>query len=195
MAGDRLVISNFLGFKETATYYLANRVAMAITFIQTPLSTVLLPELSARFDANQNIIPVFKKIFMMIFPSYLFLSILIIFFKDAILNLLTPSQNFQESSEIIPLLTIAYLFYGLLSTIGIILNVFKKVKFIIFLWFFLAIFNVILSYQLARTYQLNGVAFATTLTFFIGFILSGIYLIKNIQTVSSGRSEQLITTG
>ena len=185
---DRTICS-FLPPGNIASLSFAGRIVMiAVNIISIPVSTVLYPELS--LNSARNNIKKFSEISIKSMKSLLYLmvplTVFLFVYREEIVTLLFKRGNFDERAVILTAnVLIFYSFYTIFISLnylsGTILNSLKLTKITTLVNSIGILVNIFLSLVLVKTYKLKGIAFATSFSAFLIFILYLFFISKHIR--------------
>lgn len=159
---DVLVISSFLGAGAVTSYALGYRIVEIPQRLLWAVSDVLFPKI-AHFYSHEHwkdLLLIFKKIFYVVIPCNVILSILLYFFGQKILTLWVGNE-YVLNKNILDIFIITFCIQTIAHTYGIIINAIGKQKAIAYMVIFEAVLNLSLSIILVQRIGLIGVALGT----------------------------------
>lgn len=165
-SGDRYIINYFLGIREVGIYSFVYNIGNLIMFIMTPIMYILYPTIAdcwhnEKYDDVRRYIRYSLK-------YNLFLSIPCAFFLSVLsreITLLLSSSQFLIGSSLIPLLTAAFLVFGVGVVGEHLMIVLEKTKTIFFLYFCLSCFNILMNILLVPKIGIGAAALITLISF------------------------------
>jgi len=164
---DYIIMSKILKASEIAIYNLDMRIFNLILFMYWTLLSALWPIASELFHKN-NLKEIRKKIHVNMLYGLiitLFLSMIIIYFKDDIFLLVSGVKNLQITYTT-ALLTISYILIRVWSdSYAKILQGMNEINILIYLVPFQAVLSITLQYILGKEYGINGIIIGLTFSF------------------------------
>lgn len=168
---DRLLIGHYLG-SDMVGIYGANYdlIKMMVLFGMIVQGYIIYPELNKTFEKNdlssvKKIMKFNSNIFITIFLP---LCIFIIYFNNSISTVFMGKQFSILSSELIPLFSIMFLFWGIkIYHIDYIFQLTEKTSYLMYILLFGSLINLFLNIYLIPRFELLGAAYATLLSYFI----------------------------
>jgi O-antigen/teichoic acid export membrane protein len=171
---DRVFITNMVGIETTGIYTVGYQIGMIINLLATSFNQAYVPWLYSKL--KENIIATKKRI-----VKFTYLYFLIIFLMAVVLSLIAPSflsffvgREYGNSSIYVTWIALGYAFNGMYFMIGSYIFYAEKTSYLAWVTFTAAILNIGLNYVLISKYGAIGAAMATTLIYFIKFILTWI---------------------
>ncbi|MFC4386546.1 lipopolysaccharide biosynthesis protein [Gracilibacillus marinus] len=171
---DRIFITNMIGVGETGIYTVAYQIGMIIQLLQDSFNKAWIPYLFSNLKKGTDQIKV-----KIVKISYIYFILIIII--TLLLSLLAPyivdifiGEAFVDSVQFIFWISLGFAFNGMYKMISGPIFYVKKTRILSFLTFVTAILNIIFNYWFIKWNGTLGAAQATTLSFFITFILSWI---------------------
>ena len=168
---DRIFLTTFIGSSATGIYSVGYQFGMIIGILAVAFNQAYSPYLYRKL----NNITLNDKLKLVQFTYAYFVGILL--FAGAI-SLFMPwvithflNERYLDSKEIIPWIAFGYAFQGMYFMIVNYIFYEKRTYMLAFATFGSGIIHVILSYTFIHMYGVIGVAYATTLSFFIMFIM------------------------
>lgn len=165
---DRYMLNNFIGIEEVGLYSVGARIASAAGLIMIGFQMSISPLIYKNYKNYETpndlsyIFRIFVVIALFFFMIFSFLS------KELILIL--TSSEYLDVVNIIPILTLTFLFSNMYVFMpGITIR--KKTKIILFINLLVAIINVGLNFILIPRYGIMGASAATLFGYFCGFLM------------------------
>jgi O-antigen/teichoic acid export membrane protein len=178
--GDNLVLRNFVTLKEVGVYNVAYQIFKGLIGATFIINTYFLPFIAKNINNKNKIYDYLynKRIKIFLIGSA---SIFFLFLVSPILF-----NSFYEDNYSNSLIIFRILLFGLIPFLYSmfylpIFNSYKRFKFIQITNLFQVIINLILSIIFVYSYGLIGVAFGTTLSYFLRTIIDEIYFRKKIK--------------
>ncbi len=169
---DRIFITNMFGLSETGVYTLGVQIGMVIGLIQDSFNKAWVPW----FYNNLNK----KKKTSIVKITYLYYAILILLFIG--FTIVAPigirmfiDDRYQDAGNYIFWISLGYVFNGMYKMLVNYIFYMKKTAFLALLTFLTSILNIMFTYILIKFNGAIGAAQATSISFFISFILTWIY--------------------
>lgn len=167
---DKIILGRYHGTIAVAVYGLAAQLNMYYISISTTISSVFIPrvhKIVATTNSNYDLLELFTRIGRIQFIILSFVATAIVFFGDSFI-MLWAGENYSKSYYILLLLVIPVTI-PLIQNIGIEIQRARNLhQFRSLVYFFIAIFNLILTIPLAKMYSGIGAAFGTALSLIIG---------------------------
>jgi len=168
---DRFFITNMIGLGETGLYTLGYQIGSIINIFAISFNKAYVPWLFERLKANNNKTKV--KI-----VKFTYLYFIIISFTALVLGVTAPyfitiftGEAFGGSSIYVVWIAMGYAFNGMYLMVVNYIFYSEKTHILAMITFFTATLNVILNYFFINIFGSIGAAQATTITYFIKFIL------------------------
>ena len=176
---DRIYVSNILGLEAAGIYNVAIIMAFIINMVFDSIMKVLNPTLYEKFASNseESKIQIVKIIYahsiicILIYLSYLF-------FLPFLFNLMI-NVKFADALQLIPILALGFTIEGLRKAIEVQLIFKNKVNLLAIITIIGSLTSVILNYFLIDIYGLKGAAYSTVGAFFVLYVLTLIFFIRN----------------
>jgi len=173
---DRLLIGHYLG-SDMVGIYGANYdlIKMMVLFGMIIQGYIIYPELNKTYEKND--LSEVKKLMTfnlnIFFTVFLPLCIFIIYFEDSISTIFIGKNFTILSSELVPLFSIIFLFWGIkIHHIDYIFQLTEKTSVSMYILLFGSIINLILNIYLIPRIELIGASYATLSSYFIILIVS-----------------------
>jgi len=173
---DRILIGYFLDISEVGIYSVAAGIPLKFGVILSPISTVLLPTFSERYEKKRSSKILLKEIFSFILFLSIPLIIFIILFSEDILFLFFGSEYILGSS-VLAIASFEIFFYSGRKIFTSPMLAAEKTGRLALLFGISAAVNIILNVLLIPILGMEGAALGTVLSFAILFFLM-LYLIK-----------------
>lgn len=176
-SSDRYIIGIMLSTTFVGYYSPSYTLAMVVSMILIPFSTMLPPVLSKHYDEKRN--DIVKTIFNYSLKYYLILAIPAVFglslLSKPILMVLTTPEIASNGYLVTPFVTLGALIYGIYGIYIIVLLLKMKTKIIGSVWIIAAIFNIVLNILLVPTFGILAAATVTLVTYIITFVIVYFY--------------------
>ncbi|WP_110250637.1 flippase [Streptohalobacillus salinus] len=171
---DRIFITNMVGIETTGVYTVGYQIGMIINLLATSFNQAYVPWLYSKL--KENIMATKKRV-----VKFTYLYFIIILLMSVVLSLIAPSflsffvgREFGNSSIYVTWIALGYAFNGMYFMIGSYIFYAEKTSYLAWVTFTAAVLNIGLNYVLISKYGAIGAAMATTLIYFIKFILTWI---------------------
>jgi len=167
---DKLLIGRFHGTVSVAVYGVASQLNNYYMMISTAISSVFIPRVHrivASSNDNKALTELFIKIGRLQFIILSLISTGLIFFGRPFINM-WAGYNYDDSYKIVLILILSESI-SLIQNIGIEIQQAKNMhRFRSFVYFLIALVNIIISIPLTKLYKGIGAAFGTALGIIIG---------------------------
>lgn len=171
---DRIFITNMIGINETGVYTVAFQIGMIIQLLQDSFNKAWIPYLFSNLkEGTEKIKQKLVKITYIYFVIILLITILLSVLAPFVVNVFI-GEAFSGSIQYILWISLGFAFNGMYKMVTGVIFYEKKTRILSFLTFTTAILNIILNYWFIKMNGTIGAAQATSLSFFITFILSWI---------------------
>lgn len=171
MYSDKLIITKYLGIEENGIYSVAFTIGMAISLLQNSFNQAWVPWLFKKLAINLE----FEKK-KLVKVTYLYMiAMLALAFG---LWLVTPliymflGEDFSEGLGVVAIIGLGFAFNGMYKMMVNYLFYAEKTQVISIITFGVAILNISLSIFLIQDYGILGTAYASSISFFIQFIVT-----------------------
>jgi len=168
---DKLFIVVMLGLTEAGIYAIGFQIGMMISILTLAFNKAWSPFLFKKLASKPSDFEKQKLV------KYTYLYFIGILFLAFIISFLSPyfiqwyvGEKFNDSIEIVSIITFAFAFNGMYFMIVNYLFYMKKTKVLALITFFNAILYIIMSYLLLQKYGVIGVAYATLLSHILTFV-------------------------
>ena len=171
MYSDKLIITKYLGIGENGIYSVAFTIGMAISLLQNSFNQAWVPWLFKKLALG---IEAEKKKLVKITYLYM-IGMLIMAF---LLWLITPliylflGEDFLEGMSVVAIIGMGFAFNGMYKMMVNYIFYSEKTQVISFITIGVAILNVSLSIYLIQDYGIMGTAYASSISFFVQFIVT-----------------------
>lgn len=168
---DRYFINFFKGLTEVGIYNVGYQMgAIIIVLLITPFNFIW-GALKLEVMDHDNSRKYYNKIliYFSIVSFFLFLSMSLLNYEP--IKLIVDSR-YWDCYLVIPLVTLGYVFNGISTVMSIGIEIKKKTQYILIINGSAAILNIILNLIFIPHYGMIGAAYATFISFSIGFVLS-----------------------
>lgn len=176
---DRYIIKYFLNDEMVGLYDLGYRVAGVLNmFIIVPLSLTLIPQAYKMFGKSGDK-RFYSKVLTYLTFGLVWIGLALSLFSKEIIKLLARNQSFWPSYEVVPIVVLSYVFFGMriVSSLGMYLN--KKTKYVAYTTIAAAALNIILNIIFIPKYGMITAAYSTLISFIFLYIIS--YYFGNIS--------------
>jgi O-antigen/teichoic acid export membrane protein len=179
---DRYVILHFLGIEEVGIYSGAYVFGSIILLIINPLTQVLLPDFSLLFQENKlkKIIKRLQSLFK--FYSFIGLNLLtVIIFLGSFLLYFFTSRDFLVGVQSLYIITVGVFFFGIINILTSTLIAISANSFFGYKWLYIGFINLLLNLILVPLLGIEGAAWATLISYFLGVLIFLQELNKHIR--------------
>ncbi|GAB4294796.1 MAG: hypothetical protein Kow0068_19610 [Marinilabiliales bacterium] len=173
---DRIFIERYFSLKEVGIYSLGYKIAGLSLILSTGINMAYSPlffKLANSRDSDKSII---RKYNLYLTLIIIFLNFIVAFFSKEILLLI--NHQYFEAYKIVPLINIVFLITALQSFVGRYIKQSKKTTSSMIISLVIASINILLNFILIPLYDMYGAAYATIMSFFIGFVITYYYAKK-----------------
>lgn len=161
----------------TASYKVALTIPTALSFIPMCVMTYIYPYFAKHSDDSKWCLRNFKKVVLLFGTANFIIVLLLVIASPLIIRIIFGAQ-YLDSVIPMRILCINYLIGATLYTVcGQLLVTLKKIKFNMFLNFFVCAFNILLNIWLIPIYSSRGAAWATVISTTISAIACCSYLV------------------
>lgn len=179
---DQLMLGALAGPVPVASFNMASRV---INFVEVPTFTVasiVFPQSALRSEQNgmASVKRLYEKSVGAIFALLLPVVVLVLLFPKAVI-LLIAGQEYLNNAFLLQIVIFYSLFIPFARQFGTIMDSIGMPHVNFWLICMLAVVNIIFNYFLISLYGVLGAAFATLLTYVLGFVLNQIILYRLIK--------------
>lgn len=172
---DRIFISNMISVKAVGIYFIAYQIGMVIYLFSDAFNKAWVPWFYEKLKTDL----ISDKIKIVKITYIYFVSILVLSF---IIYLLTPTifkyfvgAEYAEASNYVIWFLLGFAFNGMYKMVCNYMFYTRKTKIISTITLMAGITNVILNYYFIKIYGIVGAAQASTISFFLSFVLTWIY--------------------
>lgn len=176
---DRYFISYYQSNSEVGYYTVAYQVSSILVLIAMSVNQAWTPMLLRllKTDINQNMNKIII-ITLSLIVGYIAISYGLSSGKDILFDILIDSK-FYDAKQFFPYLLLGFLFQSIYMLFSSFFFFYKKTAFLGIMTLSFALINLILNYFLIQIYDSIGVAYATTITWFL-FMISTIFASKKL---------------
>ncbi len=180
-SSNRYIIGFFLGAAAVGYYSPGYTVGYCIVLAVTPVSLVLLPNLSAYFDDHRfeqvtTVLGYCLKYFLTLaIPAVFVLSLL----SQQILSILSTPEIAARGYTVTPLIAVSACLFGVYAIVSNVLVLTKRTHVLGLVWVIAAFFNVVATLFLVPRIGFMGAAVATLFAF--GFVSAVVFYYANRQ--------------
>lgn len=171
---DRVFITNMVGIETTGVYTVGYQIGTIINLLATSFNSAYVPWLYQKLKENKYT----TKIKIVKFTYFYFIVIVLL---ALILGLLAPifltaflGKSFNESSVYVIWIALGYAFNGMYFMVTNYIFYEQKTSYLAIVTFASAIINIILNYIFIKKNGAIGAAQATTIIYFVQFLLTWI---------------------
>lgn len=171
---DRIFITNMVGVAETGIYTVGYQIGMIINLLATSFNQAWVPWFYSKLKQNN------KKLKLKI-VKYTYIYFIVIIIISLLLSGLAPwfmkyfiGESFKDSSKYVFWIALGYSFQGMYFMVTNYIFYVQKNYYLSAVTFFTALCNIVLNYLLIKLFGAIGAAQATTISYFISFILTWI---------------------
>lgn len=171
---DRIFITNMVGIETTGVYTVGYQIGMIINLLATSFNQAYVPWLYSKLKENLEEMKI--KIVKLTYGYYLAILIFAI-----ILSIVAPlflsffvGKEFSQSSVYVTWIALGYAFNGMYFMVSSYIFYAQKTSYLARVTFTSAVLNIALNYIFITKYGAIGAAMATTIIYFIKFILTWI---------------------
>jgi len=179
---DRFVILHFMDLKSVGLYGVAYQVGMIMSFIGNSFSQAWTPFVFAKLKLNE--MSIFRK--LDIFNYFYFVMMILLsfalYFMVPIIYRIFIGKQFDVSPTIVFWVLLGYGVNGMYKIVVNYMFYYKKTGLLAIITCLAALVNVFMCWILVPVYGLLGAAVATTIAFFVMFILVYIQYLKIYKT-------------
>jgi O-antigen/teichoic acid export membrane protein len=167
---DIFFINHYLGLEYSGVYYIGNMFALILGIYQDAIITAIAPYFFQNIASGKiSKIKYYKFLFYFILSMILFIALLILCIPY-ILSFLYKN-NYDNAIIIAQILLFGYLFNAIYKYIAIAIFYSKKTYLMLYSSFTAALSNILLNYLLIDK-GIIGIAFSTTISFFISMVIT-----------------------
>jgi len=162
---DRIFLSKLTTITQTGIYNVAYQIGSVVNMVNLPFNNFFAPHM---MEGLANPTPEKKKQIVKIAYSYILFLIVIVGLTCVLAEIMYAffiNPNFIEGKKIVPLVGLAYFFWGIYLIFSGILQFEKKSKLISTISIVAFAINLILNYFMIKEYGYMGAAWATLITF------------------------------
>ncbi|SDR75291.1 Membrane protein involved in the export of O-antigen and teichoic acid [Formosa sp. Hel1_31_208] len=178
---DKIILGVFETEVNIGVYDIVTKIAVVITFTYEAINSILAPKISNAFSANDMALLQKNVRFSvrMTFFTGLIIFIGILIFHGFVLEFL--GEVYLSGVYALMVLCVGKVLISLFGPVSDILQMTGHQKVYSRIMFLTLIINLVLNYILIRTMGINGAAIATSLAFLLMFLLSYIYIRRELK--------------
>lgn len=171
MYSDKLIITKYIGIGDNGIYSVAFTIGMAISLLQNSFNQAWVPWLFKKLALN---VENEKKKLVRITYLYMLAMLMLAF----VLWLITPviymflGEDFSEGMSVVAIIGLGFAFNGMYKMMVNYMFYAEKTQLISFITIGIAILNISLSIYLIKDHGIMGTAYASSVSFFIQFIVT-----------------------
>lgn len=182
-ASDRYIIGFLIGLTGVGFYSGGYTLGTLIMVLLSPFYTLLLPILSQYYLENDiTSIKRFLNHSMKLFLAVAIpLTFILTSLSQPLLLILSTPQIAENSFFLVPIVAVGGIFYGLYGIVTQIIILCKRTKLTGNIWIIIILLNFFLDIFMGYRFGIAGVAFTSTLMFFIAFVATSHYAFKLIN--------------
>lgn len=171
---DRIFITNMVGISETGIYTVGFQIGMVIGVLQDSFNRAWMPYLYKNLKLNSNLVKYkIVKITYVYFVIILLIALLLSVMAPLIVNIFI-GDAFNGSIIYIMWISVGFAFNGMYKMVGGVIFYEKKTHLLSIVTFTTALLNIVFNYIFIKMNGAVGAAQATSLAFFVSFILTWI---------------------
>ncbi|MFP4698144.1 MAG: flippase [Eubacteriales bacterium] len=168
---DRIFITNMVGIETTGIYTVGYQIGMVINLLAQSFSVAYTPWLFEKLKTNlYNVKIKIVKLTYVYFVGILALALGFSLLAPRFMNIFL-GKEFSESSTYVTWVALGYAFNGMYMMIGKYIFYAQKTKYLAGITMGAGVLNIVLNYVLISWYGAIGAAQATTIIYFLKFIL------------------------
>lgn len=178
---DKIILGVFESEVNIGVYDIVGKIAIGITFTYEAINSILAPKISDSYHKN-NLQLLQKNVRFSVRTTFftgIIIFIGIIIFYNVVLEFL--GEVYLTGTIALFILCLGKILISLFGPVSDILQMTGHQKIYSRIMFFTLIINLTLNYFLIRSMGINGAAIATSLSFLIMFVLSYLYIKKNLK--------------
>lgn len=176
---DRIFITNMISIEETGLYAVGFQVSQIIALIQISFNQAWVPFFYGKLKEESSSINLkLVKITYLYFGFLLILVLLLTFLSPYIYSIFI-GEKFGSSIIYVFYIALGFAFNGMYKMVVNYFFYLKKTKFIGIITILTAGLNIVFNYALILEFGAIGCAYATTLSFFLQFIIVWYFSSKN----------------
>ena len=188
---SKIFLNKTVSYAATGLYTVASQISTIISLVQTSLNLAFHPWFYEQMEKGEEGRKNIKSFSVFIFIVYCYMSLLIVFFSQEVIAILTP-EEYREAWKIVPIMTIAlvvnFIYYTHVLTIFY--NI-KASRFIAVCSVSGALFNIIAAYFLVPAYNSMGAALAYFVSKCFTALITVVYS-RRVQKVDFGLSKMIV---
>ncbi|MHA1979222.1 MAG: oligosaccharide flippase family protein [Candidatus Hodarchaeales archaeon] len=179
---DRIMINDIEGAGPAGIYSLGYNIALILSMVISATQAALIPNFFEFLNKKQHsrLDALISKVFSIITLAALGL---ILFAKEIVI--LIVDAKFHEGLEIIPIIIIAYLFFGMFTVYGRYIGYAKKTIYSSLVMILSGLLNIVLNALLIPEFGYIAAGYTTAISYFVLFVLTWIvakFIIKEKLT-------------
>ena len=175
---DRLFITNMVGIETTGVYTVGYQIGTIINLLAVSFNQAYVPWLYARL--KENVYATKRKIVKLTYTYFVIivlLAVLLSIIAPPFLNFFV-GKEFSQSSIYVTWIALGYAFHGMYFMVTNYIFYAQKTSYLAGVTFGAALLNIVLNYVFISKYGAIGAAQATTIIYFVQFVLTWILASK-----------------
>jgi len=180
---DRYIINYFTDSTQVGLYDLGYRFAGILNmFVTIPFGLTFLP-VAYRIYGEKGDIIFFSKVLTYLTMILVWLGLSLALFSREIIKIFALDPSYWPAHEIVPIILLSYVFFGMkhVTDIGLFLR--KNTKYVAYNIIIAAIINITLNIVFLQVYGMKTAAYTTLISFFI-LLLGSYYLSRKSYKIS-----------
>jgi O-antigen/teichoic acid export membrane protein len=175
---DRIFITNMVGIADTGIYTVGYQIGMIINLLAHSFNLAWIPWLYGKLKENDEVVK--RKIVKFTYSYFVIIIILAV-----ILSVIAPiflkvfvGKAFTDSGRFVIWIALGYAFKGMYFMVTNYIIYVQKTFYLALITFSTAVINIVLTYFFISFYGTIGAAQATTVSYFISFVLTWVIAAK-----------------
>lgn len=168
---DRYFLRAYSTFDEIGVYGLGYKIGLLVqVLVVTPFSLSWGPVMWSVADK-----PFAKQFYSKVMTYFtavaLYMALIVSILSPELIRLMSQRQSYWRAWEVVPLITLSYVLYGMYSQLAIGINLKKKTQYLPFLLWGAAGLNLLLNFLLIPSWGMMGAAASTLASYFVLSVL------------------------
>ena len=168
---DRYFLRAYSTFDEIGVYGLGYKIGLLVqVLVVTPFSLSWGPvmwSVAEKPFAKQF----YSKVMTYFTTVALYMALIVSMLSPELIRLMSQRQSYWRAWQVVPLITLSYVLYGMYSQLSIGINLKKKTQYLPFLLWAAAGLNLLLNFLLIPRWGMMGAAVATLVSYFVLAVL------------------------